>query len=123
MKYTVITNDYTKIGNIDIGLTDVQIVAIFRSFDVDVFNCEYTDDFYFIEATEDQVEEIKGLDFVDGIEIYDETYFKVKNHIDWCVDELDSLSSINDSLEVNKVNYHNKIVEIQELLNKLIMFR
>ena len=119
MKYLIGTeNDEVTIYNVLIKLTDSQIVEILSTFG-SLFRSKYSDDFYFIETTEEKMNTIKELEFVTFVEKYNELYFSTENSLIQIINVIEELRSINESIEFDKRLFNTKIHDIVKKLNKL----
>jgi len=109
MKYTLHTNNILKTDDFSIDLDDYQVHKILKAIGVELFICEYSSDFYFIEATDEQISKLKTFSFVCGIEEYDEDYFKFEYIVD-CI-----------KYRVNDIEYekNNDLEYIEKLLKEL----
>jgi hypothetical protein len=108
-KYTLHTTDILKTEDFSIDLDDSQVCKILKEIGVELFKCEYSSEYYFIEATDEQISKLITFTFVDWIEEYDEDYFKFEYIVD-CIKN-----------RVNDIEYEkpNDLEHIEEMLNEL----
>ena len=76
-KYTLITNNNIIINDIEIDINDSQVIRLIESTGATLFESEYNKDYFFINATTEQIKILNTLDCITAIEQYDESYFIV----------------------------------------------
>lgn len=118
-KYTLqITNEINVEGT-NITVDEDQLLKIILDTGVTLFESEYTKEFYFINATQEQVEKLKKFKFVDFVEKYNESYFKTISYKEICVDLLEELEGIRSMIDFDQKKYDKKIFEIEEVVKIL----
>ena len=121
-KYTVETNNKITIGSkrkIAVCISDESIEEAILSTGAKFFTCEYSGDFYFVEATIEQIEEIKDFEFIVFVEEYKEIYFKTTSTVEEIKNLFDELEHVIGNINIDSVSYQNIIKEIQESLDTL----
>ena len=108
-KYTLHTTDILKTEDFSIDLDDYQVYKILNAIGVKLFTCEYNNEYYFIEATDEQISKLITFTFVDWIEEYNEDYFKFTYIVD-CI------KNIVDDIEYEK---NNDFEHIESMLSEL----
>jgi sporulation-control protein spo0M len=118
-RYTLGTNDIIKINGVDIYLDENQVIKIVKSFGATFFECPYSDEFYFIECNDVAHDLLQKQEFVDFIEDYNESIFKVDKLVYDAKLMLEDLYNIKTRKDYSRTFYDNKIEQIQSLLDKL----
>ena len=121
-KYTVETNNKITIGSkrkIAICISDEQVEVAILAIGASFFTCEYSKDFYFIEATFEQIEEIKDFDFIVFVEEYKEIYFKTTSKIQEMKYLFDTLENTIEKVEVDYKEFDKTLDDIQMVLDTL----
>ena len=106
-KYTLHTTDILKTEDFSIDLDDSQVCKILKEIGVELFKCEYSSEYYFIEATDEQISKLITFTFVDWIEEYDEDYFKFSYIVDKIIDSVDEL----EYEKINNIEYIEKLLK------------
>jgi len=95
-KYTLQTNDIIYVGDTKIVLYPIQVSILLDDMGITFFECEYSDEYYFINATKKQINKLKKCEFVEWVELYDEKEFKFRYITT-------DISTMIDNLEYKKV--------------------
>jgi len=112
-KYTLITNNNIIINDIEIDINDSQVIRLIESTGATLFESEYNKDYFFINATTEQIKILNTLDCITAIEQYDESYFIVLYTIKKIEYTLNQLECAKASLSYKKSEY-NKIINTLE---------
>ena len=115
MKYTLHTNGILKTENFSIDLDDRQVFEILTSIGIQLFICDYNSEYYFIEASDEQIEKLKTFTFVEWFEPYNEDIFKFSYIVDKIIDSVDELEYEN----TNNIEYIEKLLKELKTIKKV----